>query len=204
MIPFPVLPWTYFRYSPGSYLFRYSHEFYLPGTRQDQFSGTRSDLTFTVLPRIRPFWYSPESYLPGTLPDPSPVLTRMQSLFRYLPKYYLFRYSPRCNNFSDTFPDTTFFGTCSDPTFQVLARIDPLCFLFSGTCSDSILFVSSSPVLARIRSFLYLVFRYLPESIPFCFSGSPASHSNPLVLMFQISGIVSGFSYTTSSIVLGL
>ena len=178
----------HFRYSPGSYLFQYSPGFYLP--------GTCSDLTFLVLALILNF--------SGTHPDAITfsILTRIRSLFRYLPGFDLFfSVLARIRSLSLYLIEFDHsFSTCLDP-FSVLTRIDPLCFIFSGTCLNSIPFASGALVLAQIRSFLFWVLRYSLGSIPYCFRGSPTSRSNPLVLLFQVSDIVSGFSYTTAGIV---
>ena len=118
--------------------------------------------------------------------------------------------------FSGTRPDFHLSGTRPDPTFSSTC----LDFYFSGTRPDSTLsryslgsFFGTRPDQSLMFRILRFFFGFDPFCIkfsntrsnrfPFCFDDSPSSHSNPLVLMFKIFGIVSRFSYTTSSIVTG-
>ena len=197
-----------FRHSPGPFsdtssdpiLSRYSPEpfsgtrpdFYFSGTRPDFYlSGTRPDFFFffLALTRILPF--------PGTRPNFSMVLARIPPFSGTRPDFHI----------SGTRPDPTFSSTCLD-------------FYFSGPCPDSTLSRYSPGSFSGTRinqSLMFRIIRFLfgfdpfciefsnthPDRFPFCFGDSPSSHSNPLVLMFKNSGIVSRFSYTTSSIVTG-
>ena len=118
--------------------------------------------------------------------------------------------------FSSTRPDFHLSGTHPDPTFSSTC----LDFYFSGTRPDSTLSQYSPGSFSGThpdQSLMFRILRFLfgfdpfciefsntrPNRFPFCFGDSPSSHSNPLVLMFKIYGIVSRFSYTTSSIVTG-
>ena len=122
----------------------------------------------------------------------------------------------RIPHFSGTRPDFHLSETRPDPTFSSTC----LDFYFSGTRPDSTLSRYSPRSFSGTRpdqSLMFRILRFLfgfdhfciefsntrPDRFSFCFGDSPSSHSNPLVLMFKISGIVSRFSYTTSSIVTG-
>ena len=83
---------------------------------------------------------------------PSPVLTR--TILQYSPRFdpfpvlvrTLLRYLP--GPFSSTHLDSTPFPVLARTLLQYSPRYD----LFSGTYSNTILFILDSPVLARIRS----------------------------------------------------
>ena len=124
----------HFRYSPGSYFFRYSPGFPI--------SGTHSDSPFSILVWIPHFRYSPGFPIFGTHPDsPFSVLTRIPHfryslgsylfwyslesyLFRYSPGFYLLRYSLR-SHISGSRPDRPFLILTRILHFLVLARILP-------------------------------------------------------------------------------
>ena len=156
---FPVLTWTFLRYSPGPFSDThpdFTRFRYLPGT----FSGTRPDPSLVlvwILPvfgtrpelfryspgpfsgtRLELFRYLPEPFF-GTYPEPSLVLAR--TLFRYSPEFYPFSVLARI---------PPFFGTRSDPS-PVLTQIrSPVYLVFSGTRKDTILSILDSPVLVWI------------------------------------------------------
>ena len=84
------------------------------------FYGTHPDSTFSVLARIPPSWYSPGPFSSNHL-DFYFLGTCLDSTFSVLARIPPFRYSLGFLLF-DTRPDSTFFGTRSDPTFPVLTR----------------------------------------------------------------------------------
>ena len=115
---FPVLTWTFLRYSPGP------------------FSCTRPDLS-PVLARILPIF--------GTRPNPSPVLAR--TLFWYSPKFYPFSVLAWIPPFFGTRLDSTVFryllepfsGTCPNQIPNLSRNIDRVSFSLSPTsCLDPI------------------------------------------------------------------
>ena len=125
----------FFDIHPNSTLLKYSHGFYLSGTRSNPFSG---------LARILPFSGTRlDSTFSGTRPDSTFSGTSLEStLFRYSLRVYpfsilsrtLFRYSPefypspvldRILPFFETFPDSTFPGTLLIEPFQYSPRFYP-------------------------------------------------------------------------------
>ena len=134
--PFPALAWTLFVlsrtllwYSPGPSL-----------VLAEPFPGTSPD-PYPVLARTI-FWYSPEFYLFRYSLGfyPFPILTQIQSLLRYSP-----RYDPFC---------LEFFGTCPDliPHLSRILQYSPEYYFFFDTHSNTI----CSLVLTRVLFYCYV------------------------------------------------
>ena len=207
----PVLTRALLGYSLGSHLSRYS-----PGP----FSGTRLDSTFLWYSPIFPlFRHSPGFYpfsdpSPGTHLSPSRILARIvpfpvlaRTFLGYSPEFHLslvltqistFPTLTRILPFPDTHLDFYFSSTHPDST---LSRYSP--GPFSCTRPDQSLMFCILRFLLGLDPFCIEFSDTRPDRFPFRFGDSLISHSNPLVLMFKIYGIVSRLSYTTSSIVPG-
>ena len=152
ILPFsgPRLDFYFFSTRPNSTLSRYSPEPFSGTHPNFYFSGTRPDST---LSRYSPGPFSgtrPDFHLSETHPDPTFSGTCLDFYFSGTrPDSTLSQYSP--GPFSSTHSNQS-------PMFRILRYLlgfDPFCSRFFGTCSDSILFVLGSPILARIDPLLF-------------------------------------------------